>query len=171
MITCKTTLTDEKREALIEIALNSQKNIHKRKIITPVCAVLAVLEASIGLYFCADGAYSSGISLLTFGFIMLLLAFRAKAFQRFVLRKAQQKFDVSFNEKTVEYIFNDEGIMIKSHVGNGINYWNAFKEYGAFEEYIFVKRKDNEIILIDKNDLTGNEADELLSLLSNNIQC
>lgn len=173
MIVYKTDLTDEKRKTLIEIALESQKNIRKRKVIMPICAIFAVLEIPIGLYFCIKGAYSSGIFLLICGFIMLFLAFKAKNFQRFALRmvekQADKQKDRAFQEGIVEYVFDDEGIIVKSQVGNGQNYWSAFKEYGNFGKYIYIKRKDNQTILVDKNDLTSNEIDELLSLLSNNI--
>lgn len=169
MVSYKTNLTAEKRKKLIEIALGSQKNIRKRKVITPICFVLAILEIPIAINFCINGVYVSGITLLIFGFLMLFLAFKAKNFQRFALMQVEKQLDTSFQEGVVEYIFDNDGIVIKSQVGNGQNYWNAFKEYGNFEEYIFIKRKDNAMILVDKNDLTSNETDELLSLLSNNI--
>ena len=39
-------------------------------------------------------------------------------------------------------------------------------------QYIYVKRKDNKLILVDKNDLSKDELDELMQLLTvNNIKC
>lgn len=34
--------------------------------------------------------------------------------------------------------------------------------------YIYVKRKDNKLVLVDKNDLSKGEAEELMQLLSEN---
>ncbi len=173
MIVYKTNLTDEGRKALVEIALESPKNIRKRKVIMPISAILAVLGIPNGLYFCINGAYSYGIVTLICSFIMLFIAFKAKDFQRFVLRKRQEKEEkekgVEFREGTVEYIFDNEGITVKSQVANGLNYWTGFKEYGSCGKYIFIKSKDNHFVLVDKNDLTSNEMDELLSLLSNKL--
>lgn len=169
MISYKMDLTDVKRKKAIEIALESQGNIRKRKRIIPICCILAILEIAIGLYLCVKGAYVSGISILILGFFILCLAFKAKEFQRFVLMKTEKLIDASVREGIVEYVFDNDGIKIKSQMGCGENYWNAFKEYGHFGEYIYVKRKDNKIILVDKNDLTSSEIDELLSLFSNNI--
>ncbi len=38
------------------------------------------------------------------------------------------------------------------------------------EQYIYVKRRDNKIILIDKNDLSTGELEELTQLLLNNVK-
>lgn len=35
-------------------------------------------------------------------------------------------------------------------------------------QYIYVKRKDNKLILVDKNDLSKDEMEELMRLLTEN---
>ena len=37
-------------------------------------------------------------------------------------------------------------------------------------QYIYVKRKDNKMVLIDKNDLSTGELEELTQLLLNNVK-
>ena len=37
-------------------------------------------------------------------------------------------------------------------------------------QYIYVKRKDNKLVLVDKNDLSKDETEELMQLLSENIK-
>ena len=70
----------------------------------------------------------------------------------------------------VEYHFDAEGIETISQMGYSKNYWTAFKEYGTMGQYIYVKRKDNKMVLIDKNDLSTGELEELTQLLLNNVK-
>ena len=71
----------------------------------------------------------------------------------------------------MEYHFVTDGIEIISQLGYSKNYWTAFKEYGTMGQYIYVKRKDNKLILIDKNDLSAGELEELTQLLLYNLKC
>lgn len=75
--------------------------------------------------------------------------------------------DSSFRSGIIEYIFDEDGIQILSEMGDGKNHWNAFKEYGTMGQYIYAKRKDNKMILVDQNDLSTDELEELKQLLSN----
>lgn len=115
---------------------------------------MSILEIIIGIYYCTKASYTSGIILLLLGIFIAILGYTAKDFQRYVLKKSEKLLDKSFRSGIVEYTFDTKGITISSNIGESINYWNAFKEYGTFGEYIYVKRKDNKMILIDKNDLT-----------------
>ena len=86
------------------------------------------------------------------------------------LKKAELLLDKSFRTGIVEYHFDTDGIEIISQLGYSKNYWTAFKEYGTMGQYIYVKRKDNKLVLVDKNDLSKDETEELLQLLSENIK-
>ena len=70
------------------------------------------------------------------------------------MKKAELLLDKSFRTGIVEYHFDAEGIETISQMGYSKNYWTAFKEYGTMGQYIYVKRKDNKMVLIDKNDLS-----------------
>lgn len=78
--------------------------------------------------------------------------------------------DKSFRTGIVEYNFDIDGIETVSQMGCCKNYWTAFKEYGIMGQYIYVKRKDNKMIRIDKHDLSNEETEELARLLSENIK-
>ena len=84
--------------------------------------------------------------------------------------KAELLLDKSFRTGIVEYHFDAEGIETISQMGYSKNYWTAFKEYGTMGQYIYVKRKDNKMVLIDKNDLSTGELEELTQLLLNNVK-
>ena len=95
---------------------------------------------------------------------------KIESFQKFVLKKAELLLDKSFRTGIVEYHFDAEGIETISQMGYSKNYWTAFKEYGTMGQYIYVKRKDNKMVLIDKNDLSTGELEELTQLLLNNVK-
>lgn len=97
---------------------------------------------------------------------MLILSLKAKDFQRYALKSTEKLLDNSFRTGIVEYVFDVDGIQTISKMGNAKNYWNAFKEYGTMGQYIYAKRKDNKMILVDQNDLSAEELEELKQLLS-----
>lgn len=70
----------------------------------------------------------------------------------------------------IEYLFTNEGVQVTSSIGSGMNYWNAFESYGIIEHYIFIARKDNMVILVDKNSMSDDEMNDLYNLLENNIE-
>ena len=105
------------------------------------------------------------------GVILVVDAFEGAMPQtKFVLKKAELLLDKSFRTGIVEYHFDAEGIETISQMGYSKNYWTAFKEYGTMGQYIYVKRKDNKMVLIDKNDLSTGELEELTQLLLNNVK-
>lgn len=54
---------------------------------------------------------------MVIGIVCLLLAFNAKSFQKFVLKKAELLLDKSFRTGIVEYHFDAEGIETISQMG------------------------------------------------------
>ncbi len=169
MIRYKMDLSDEKRETAIEIALNREKNVRRRKIIVPLSSLVGIVEIIVGIYICTKRLSISSIVILVIGIFMLFLAINAKSFQRYALRKSEKLLDSSFRSGVIEYIFDEDGIQIVSELGHSKNYWNAFKKYGTMGQYFYIKRKDNQMILVDQNDLTKDEIEELKHLLSYKI--
>ena len=163
-------LSDEKKEAAINIALESKGNVRKRKIAVPLLMILGIVIIFSGIFLIINSPAILWYVYMVIGIVSLLLAFNAKSFQKFVLKKAELRLDKSFRSGIVEYHFDAEGIEIISQIGYSKNYWTAFKEYGTMEQYIYVKRRDNKIILIDKNDLSTGELEELTQLLLNNVK-
>ncbi len=162
-------LSDEKKEAAINIALESKGNVRKRKIAVPLLMILGIVIIFSGIFLIINSDIF-GYVYMVIGIVSLLFAFNAKSFQKFVLKKVELRLDKSFRTGIVEYHFDAEGIEIISQIGCSKNYWTAFEEYGTMEQYIYVKRRDNKIILIDKNDLSTGELEELTQLLLNNVK-
>ena len=168
MVKYRLDLSDEKKEAAIQIALESERNVRKRKIATPILLILGILEIILAVYFFTNSRFVSGLSFLVIGALIILLAWKTKSFQ--TLKKSEILLDKSFRTGIVEYTFDTEGIEVVSQTGYGKNYWSSFKKYGTMGQYIYVKRKDNKLVLVDKNDLSKDETEELMLLLSENIK-
>ena len=84
-------LSDEKKETAIKIALESKGNVRKRKIAVPLLMILGIviIFSSIFLIINSD---IFGYVYMVIGIVSLLLAFNAKSFQKFVLKKAELLF-------------------------------------------------------------------------------
>lgn len=163
-------LSDEKKETAIKIALESKGNVRKRKIAVPLLMILGIVIIFSSIFLIINSPAILWYIYMVLGIVCLLLAFNAKSFQKFVLKKAELLLDKSFRTGIVEYHFDAEGIETISQMGYSKNYWTAFKEYGTMGQYIYVKRKDNKMVLIDKNDLSTGELEELTQLLLNNVK-
>ena len=166
----KNYLSDEKKETAIKIALESKGNVRKRKIAVPLLMILGIVIIFSSIFLIINSPAILWYVYMVIGIVCLLLAFNAKSFQKFVLKKAELLLDKSFRTGIVEYHFDAEGIETISQMGYSKNYWTAFKEYGTMGQYIYVKRKDNKMVLIDKNDLSTGELEELTQLLLNNVK-
>lgn len=166
MIRYKMILSDEKRQAAIEIALNSEKNISKRKKVAITAFVSGIIEFVLGFCLILNGVNVFGFIMIAIGLSMMILSSKAKDFQKYALKNAEKLLDNAFRTGIVEYVFDVDGIQTISKMGNVKNYWNAFKEYGTMGQYIYAKRKDNKMILVDQNDLSAEELEELKQLLS-----
>ena len=147
-------LSDEKKETAIKIALESKGNVRKRKIAVPLLMILGIVIIFSSIFLIINSPAILWYIYMVLGIVCLLLAFNAK----------------SFRTGMVEYHFDAEGIETISQMGYSKNYWTAFKEYGTMGQYIYVKRKDNKMVLIDKNDLSTGELEELTQLLLNNVK-
>ena len=143
-------LSDEKKETAIKIALESKGNVRKRKIAVPLLMILGIVIIFSSIFLIINSPAILWYIYMVLGIVCLLLAFNAKSFQKFVLKKAELLLDKSFRTGIVEYHFDAEGIETISQMGYSKNYWTAFKEYGTMGQYIYVKRKDNKMVLIHR---------------------
>lgn len=75
-----------------------------------------------------------------------------KVFMRAIINKEKQKMN---NER--KYVFSKEGVDIVTQAGATHNYWSSFVNKGEIENHIYLVRKDNKVILINKNVLSENE--------------
>lgn len=170
MVVYRMNLSEEKKDAAVEIALMSPGNVRRRRICGPLLVVTGILLLICAAMLLLIGkADIQSIVFLIVGIAGLLLGLKIKAFQHFVLRKSEHLVDKAFRSGVVEYIFDEDGVHIESQVGSSLCYWDSFVECGSMGQYLYLKRGDNRIILVDKNDLTEAELTELTGLLERHI--
>ena len=100
--------------------------------------------------------------LLSIGFAALGLSVEKiqKAFMKAVINKGEQK-----RNRERKYVFSKEGVDIDAEIGVTHNDWSSFARKGELENYIYLIRKDNKVILIHKNVLSENERMMLRSFI------
>lgn len=110
------------------------------------------------------------IGLLFSVFFIWIIINGANTFQKKVINIVHSKMDNKLTSGKREYCFDTDGITVSSDIGNGTNHWNAFKCWGIFRNYIYVRTIKNEMILVNQNDLSESDVKELKSLLSQNLK-
>lgn len=170
MVVYRMDLSPEKRAAAIDVALASPENARRRKVggrVLLVLGALIVLDAALVLAL--RGPNAPRLALLAIGVATLALSRCLEPFQRLVMRKSERLLDESFRSGVVEYRFDDDGVTIESRVGHSVCYWSSFREYGTAGSYLYLKRGDNRLVLVDKNDLSEAELAELTRLVSAHV--
>lgn len=72
-----------------------------------------------------------------------------------------QKALVSGHRK---YIFSEESISIKSEIAEGVNLWTAYKDWGFYENYIYIRNLSNQVILVRQSELSAEDHAWLVDL-------
>ena len=144
--------------------LSSLKTIKTNKVIKGTTLVSAFYIFSLAFYsYLFHISFAWIFLLLSIGFAALGLSVEKlqKVFMRAIINKEKQKMN---SER--KYVFSKEGVDIDTEIGVTHNDWSSFVSKGEIENYIYLIRKDNKVILINKNVLSENE----LMMLSSFIQ-
>lgn len=171
MVKCKTEITQRELDVLIEIWLSSEKNVKKRKQGRIAFAILAILLALFTAYFYFHYAIATAVILGVFCIFSAFMAtVGATLEQKWILKKVQNRANARMKSGVREYEFSENGVAIRSEIGRSENKWSAFKLWGTYEDYIYLRRVDDGMILVDKGNLSGDDVDELVALLNANIK-
>lgn len=170
MVTYRMELDDEWRAALIEAALESSGNVRRRRIGGPVLVVLGALLIVVGLALLFGPEPDAlSVAYLVLGVVAAVIGARVRAFQRLVLGRAERLLDESFRSGTVRYTFDEDGVTADSQVGRGVSYWSSFREWGVSGDYLYLRRGDNKLVLVDARELAPQELEELRALLERHV--
>lgn len=92
--------------------------------------------------------------MLSVGFAVLGLNVEKfqKVFMKTIINNEKQKIN---GER--KYVFSKEDVNVVTDIGVTHNCWNSFVSKGEIENYIYLIRNDNRVILVNKNALTENE--------------
>lgn len=171
MVQCKIKVGKQEQEIIKEIVLQSPVNIKKRQRMIPICRFMSVLCFLGVAYAWIAESVLMGLSMFILCIFFIVFSFSgAEKLQKSVISGMMKKIDQEKYPDETEYIFDHDGIQINSEKGSGINYWKAFKCYGMIKNYIYIKRFDNQIALVDKEKLTPEKLCELEELLKANCK-
>jgi hypothetical protein len=143
--------------------LSSLKNIKINRVIKGTTLVSAFYIFSLAFYsYLFHISFAWIFLLLSIGFAALGLSVEKlqKVFMRVIINKEKQKMN---SER--KYVFSKEGVDIAIEMGVTHNYWNSFVSKGEIENHIYLVRKDNKVILINKAVISESELIMLRSFI------
>lgn len=143
--------------------LSSLKTIKTNRVIKGTTLVSAFYIFSLAFYsYLFHLSFAWIFLLLSIGFVALGLSVEKlqKVFMRAIINKEKQKM----NSKR-KYVFSKEGVDIVTETGATHNDWNSFVSKGEIENHIYLVRKDNKVILINKTVLSESELIMLRSFI------
>ena len=135
--------------------LSSLKTIKINRVIRGTTLVSSFFIFSLAFYsYLFHISFAWILLLLSIGFAALGLSVEKiqKVFRKTIINNEKQKMN---SER--KYVFSKEGVDIVTEIGVTHNYWNSFVSKGEIENHIYLIRKDNKVILINKNVLSENE--------------
>ena len=143
--------------------ISSLKTIKTNRVIKGTTLVSAFYIFSLAFYsYLFHISFAWIFLLLSIGFAALGLSVEKlqKVFMRAIINKEKQKMN---SER--KYVFSKEGVDIDTEIGVTRNDWSSFVSKGEIENYIYLIRKDNKVILINKNVLSESELIMLRSFI------
>lgn len=171
MVTYKIKIEQKEQNILKEIILANNANIKKRKSAITLSSLMAIVMLIYTiLCFSANHIVSGIIGLLFSVFFLWIIAQGSITLQRKLLNILYSKTNKTLVSGNREYCFDTDGIKISSDIGNSHNYWNAYKCWGIFQNYIYIKSIQNDMILINQDDLSEKDLSELKILLEQNLK-
>ncbi|MDO4288651.1 MAG: YcxB family protein [Eubacterium sp.] len=166
MLKVKIEIGQEEAAAVRELALLSPEIAKKRKPIRVLSVIAVVLMGFAAVINFLNHSLGYALLGLILAIIFGWLAFdKGIAFQNFILKKHQNKSDNRLISGFREYHFDDDGVGVSSEIGQSTNKWDAFKYWGIFKNYIYLRRLDNQILLVKISDLSKEDYALLISIL------
>ena len=151
MIKTKIEITPKEESALREIMMASPVNARKRKRVRIISAIISIIMVIYTIISFSIHAYENLLLGFTFTIFFAWAAIGGVVFwQNFIYKKMQNKLDSKLKSGFREYNFDVDGVTISSEFGCGLNKWEAFKCWGIFKEYIYLRKIDNQMILVKK---------------------
>ena len=156
------------RAVLAGLLLADKGNAKKRRRIAPICLGMAALCLFACARFFAAGFAAGGVcTALLAAFFHAVLGGGAKWYQRALIRRALKSAATALYTGEREYIFTEEGVRIRSPLGDTLNHWCAFQSWGQSGRYLYLRRVDGPFVLVDGETLSPPARRELEGLLAN----
>ena len=135
--------------------LSSLKTIKINRVIKGTTLVIAFY-----IFALAFTLYLFHMSFAWIGFVLSIgfaaFGLSVEKFQKTFIKASINKEEQKMSSER-KYLFSKEGVDIVTQAGATHNYWSSFVSKGEIENYIYLIRKDNKVLLINKSVLSENE--------------
>lgn len=173
MIKTKLNLGPDEFKVIREIILAHPKIQRSRKFCQIVCIIGAIIMGIDTLTSFLD--HLTGNALISLVLVIIFI-WGAKVGlyyeQDLIFKIIQNKSLNNLKNGTIEYIFDSDGVTTISepeYVTSKYK-WDAFQWWCVFKNYIYLQTSTKKIVLVKKSNLTPEDYESLISLLSTHVQ-
>lgn len=173
MIKTKLNLGPDEFKVIREISLARPSIKKNRKILQIVCVIGAFIMGIDTLTSFLD--HSIGNALISLAFLIAFIWCAKVGLyyeQDLIFKIIQNKSLDNLKNGTIEYIFDSDGVTTISepeYVTSKYK-WDAFQWWCVFKNYIYLQTFIKKIVLVKKSNLTPEDYESLISLLSTHVQ-
>ena len=178
MIKTKSDFGPDEFKVIREIILAHPRLQKKRKIGQMACVIAAFLMVlfALGTFldrFILDCFIEYTLIFLAFAIFFIWFA-KVGIYleQDLVFKVIQNKTFDNVKNGTIEYIFDSDGVttIFEPEYVTSKYKWDAFQWWCVFKNYIYLQTSTKKIVLVKKSNLTPEDYESLISLLSTHIQ-
>lgn len=173
MIKTKLNLGPDEFKVIREIILAHPKIQRSRKFCQIVCIIGAIIMGIDTLTSFLD--HLTGNALISLVLVIIFI-WGAKVGlyyeQDLIFKIIQNKSLDNLKNGTIEYIFDSDGVTTISELEYVTSKykWDAFQWWCVFKNYIYLQTSTKKIVLVKKSNLTPEDYESLISLLSTHVQ-
>lgn len=173
MIKTKLNLGPDEFKVIREISLARPSIKKNRKILQIVCVIGAFIMGIDTLTSFLD--HSIGNALISLACLIAFIWCAKVGLyyeQDLIFKIIQNKSLDNLKNGTIEYIFDSDGVTTTSepeYVTSKYK-WDAFQRWCVFKNYIYLQTSTKKIVLVKKSNLTPEDYESLISLLSTHVQ-
>lgn len=173
MIKTKLNLGPDEFKVIREISFARPSIKKNRKILQIVCVIGAFIMGIDTLTSFLD--HSIGNALISLACLIAFIWCAKVGLyyeQDLIFKIIQNKSLDNLKNGTIEYIFDSDGVTTISepeYVTSKYK-WDAFQRWCVFKNYIYLQTSTKKIVLVKKSNLTPEDYESLISLLSTHVQ-
>lgn len=178
MIKTKSDFGPDEFKVIREIILAHPRLQKKRKIGQMACVIAAFLMVlfALGTFldrFILDCFIEYTLIFLAFAIFFIWFA-KVGIYleQDLVFKVIQNKTFDNVKNGTIEYIFDSDGVttIFEPEYVTSKYKWDAFQWWCVFKNYIYLQTSTKKMVLVKKSNLTPEDYESLISLLSTHVQ-
>lgn len=178
MIKTKSDFGPDEFKVIREIILAHPRLQKKRKIGQMACVIAAFLMVLFALGTFLDRFILECFieyTLIFLAFAIFFIWFAKVGIyleQDLVFKVIQNKTFDNVKNGTIEYIFDSDGVttIFEPEYVTSKYKWDAFQWWCVFKNYIYLQTSTKKIVLVKKSNLTPEDYESLISLLSTHVQ-